>query len=198
MPTTAKKRSHAEAVEDPYDPFETELRQILNESDEEYGSTSDRLHLATDLWESNFSDALPDFFSRMRPWVKAKLADDTKEHIIFERVGAMSEEEVKTELTSLPQEEGGSVDEDEAAEALALTSAAARKIRLLRFLLEDADEYELVEGEEGDEEDESDGEDGDDFDDDIRSEGEDGSGGEDSGEEDDEGDHSDTIHSEGE
>ena len=143
----------------PLDGFESELNAILN--DEALGEPGDRLHLATDLWEGKSN--VPEFFERMRPWVEASFAADSDELVLFNRVAPMRDKDVRAELTTLA-ETGTSVDEEEAAEALALPTPSDRHVRLFRYLLEEADEYEVV----------SDDGDGDDIDDDCQEcEGED-------------------------
>ena len=154
------------------------------------GDAPGRLHLAADLWETHQGGA-PGFFPRLRSWVNATFPVDASERLLFDRVEAMDEATVKAQIRTLADSEIGSVDDDEADEALALP-AAARQVRLFCWLLEEADEYECVEGEGEDEDEVEDEDEG------GEEGGEEGESGEEGEEEGDDGDGEDNKSLEGE
>eukprot|EP00325_Prymnesiales_sp_UTEX-LB-985_P004586 CAMPEP_0174702312 /NCGR_PEP_ID=MMETSP1094-20130205/6632_1 /TAXON_ID=156173 /ORGANISM="Chrysochromulina brevifilum, Strain UTEX LB 985" /LENGTH=187 /DNA_ID=CAMNT_0015900071 /DNA_START=735 /DNA_END=1298 /DNA_ORIENTATION=- len=145
MSASGRKRVRRDDASSAHDIFETELAEILRRPD---GTPGDRLHLATDLWETTqqkFPTAVPGFFTRLRGWVNDSFADDAAERLLFNRVQQMDGPAVAEEVRTIP-----SVDEEEADEVRRLP-AAARQVRLLRYLLEMADEYGEDEGENCDE-----------------------------------------------
>ena len=109
MSASGRKRVRRDDASSAHDIFETELAEILRRPD---GTPGDRLHLATDLWETTqqkFPTAVPGFFTRLRGWVNDSFADDAAERLLFNRVQQMDGPAVAEEVRTIP-----SVDEEEA------------------------------------------------------------------------------------